>query len=282
MSITLIKVSTLVFYRRVFITGRFHRACNLMFALTGGWFLTATLGQIFSCKPISDSWTFFTHRSGHCPIGITNFQLSLAAINMTLDLVIVCMPLFVISRLHMDIKQKWAVGGIFMLGAFCVVASIVRLYYFVRLSYGSIKDADTPYTRIVTYTILWSFIECCTSIIAACLPTLAPLGRDILGRDNQRLDSIIRSVRSMLALRSSASKTSFDKHQQTGNARFDEHGISCDTWQQSNFCAHLEDCVSGRGDRAFEDKTKLLADAQAFRLQISLPSESLCGLKGTR
>ncbi|KAL9029226.1 MAG: hypothetical protein Q9196_002507 [Gyalolechia fulgens] len=36
---------------------------------------------------------------------------------MTLDLVIVCMPLFVISRLHMDKKQKWAVGGIFMMGA---------------------------------------------------------------------------------------------------------------------------------------------------------------------
>lgn len=77
----------------------------------------------------------------------------------------------------------------------------------------------------------------------------------------------------MLALRSSVSKTSFDKHQQTGNAQSDEHGPSYDTWQQFNPCPHLEDCVSRRGDRTFEDKTKLLADAQAFRLQISLPSE---------
>ncbi|KAL8939047.1 MAG: hypothetical protein Q9216_003576 [Gyalolechia sp. 2 TL-2023] len=81
------------------------------------WCRVTNRGQFFSCKPISDSWTFFQDRTGHCPVGIPDFQLALAAINMSFDLVIVCMPLFVISRLQMDRKRKWAVGGIFMLGA---------------------------------------------------------------------------------------------------------------------------------------------------------------------
>lgn len=82
-----------------------------------GFSLIAVKGQIFSSRPISDSWAPLDHRSGHSVISIPDFQLSLAAINLTLDLVIVCMPLFVIRRLHMDTKRKWAVGGIFMLGA---------------------------------------------------------------------------------------------------------------------------------------------------------------------
>ena len=45
MTISLIKVSTLVFYRRLFTMGRFRRACNLMLALAGGWFLAAILAS---------------------------------------------------------------------------------------------------------------------------------------------------------------------------------------------------------------------------------------------
>lgn len=41
LTITLIKMSTLFFYRRLFTVGRFRQACTLMFILTGGWFLTA-------------------------------------------------------------------------------------------------------------------------------------------------------------------------------------------------------------------------------------------------
>lgn len=281
-SITLIKASTLVFYRRLFTTGRyFQRACILMFGLTVGWFLTSILGQFFSCRPISDSWTFFKDRSGHCPVGIPDFQLSMAAINLIFDIVIVCMPLFVISKLQMDAKRKWAVGGIFALGAFCIVASIVRLYCFARLSSLSPRDASTLYTQTVTNTILWTFTECCTSIIAACLPTLAPLLRD-----SRKLDSVIRTVRSRLGLRSSTSRiTSSDRHPRTGNARSfqNNNAASYDTWQQFDSGPHIERGDVPRSDdddRVFRDKPRPLADARAFQLQVILPSKSQYDLRG--
>ncbi|KAI4137344.1 MAG: hypothetical protein L6R39_007340, partial [Caloplaca ligustica] len=40
-TIALIKVSTLLLYKRLFITPRFHQACNVMFGLTTAWFLTS-------------------------------------------------------------------------------------------------------------------------------------------------------------------------------------------------------------------------------------------------
>lgn len=78
--------------------------------------LTVAQGSMFSSKPISSSWELPGHRTGHSVIDYPVFLLSLAAINMTFDLVLVCLPLFVISRLHLDKRRKWAVAGIFLLG----------------------------------------------------------------------------------------------------------------------------------------------------------------------
>lgn len=270
MTIALIKVSTLVFYRRLFTVGRFRLACSVMFFLTGGWFLAAILGQMFSSTPISDSWTSLEHRTGHSVISIPDFQLSLAAINLALDFTIVCMPLFVISKLHMDRKRKWAVGGIFMLGAFCCVASIIRLYWFVRLKHAP-KDPNTHYTRLVTYNTLWSLTECCTSIIAACLPTFSPLFRN-----NPKLDSVIRSIFSILALKSLRSKgNSSDSHRDAERGGNEGRRASGDTWRKFNFDSNDQRWILKADGHIFEDDSKLLsnAHARAFHLQLDLPSQ---------
>ncbi|KAL8907023.1 MAG: hypothetical protein Q9171_006026 [Xanthocarpia ochracea] len=114
--VTLVKFSTLVLYKRLFITDRLHQTCNLMFCLVGAWFLACVFGQMFSSKPISASWEHPGHRIGRSVINYPVFLISMAAINSALDLVTVCLPLPVISKLHMNTKRKWAVGGVFMLG----------------------------------------------------------------------------------------------------------------------------------------------------------------------
>ena len=68
--------------------------------------------QIFSSKPVSQGWT----KPGHNTINEPAFLLSMGAINMVLDIMTVCLPLFVIRTLHMSLKRKWSVGGIFALG----------------------------------------------------------------------------------------------------------------------------------------------------------------------
>ena len=68
--------------------------------------------QIFSSKPVSQGWT----DPGHNTINLPAFLLSMGAINMVLDIVTVCLPLFVIRTLHMSLKRRWSVAGIFALG----------------------------------------------------------------------------------------------------------------------------------------------------------------------
>lgn len=40
-TIALVKTSTLLLYKRIFVTERFHLACHVMMAVTAGWFLTS-------------------------------------------------------------------------------------------------------------------------------------------------------------------------------------------------------------------------------------------------
>ena len=68
--------------------------------------------QIFSSRPVSQGWT----NPGHNTINEPAFLLSMGAINMVLDIVTVCLPLFVIRTLHMSLKRKWSVAGVFALG----------------------------------------------------------------------------------------------------------------------------------------------------------------------
>ncbi|KAL8852118.1 MAG: hypothetical protein Q9221_002941 [Calogaya cf. arnoldii] len=258
-TIALIKASTLLLYKRLFVTNRFRQACNIVFGLTAGWFLASIFGYFFSHKPVSFGWELPGHDT-HQTINLPVFLLSLAAINMILDLVVICMPLFVIRKLHLDRRRKLAVAGMFLLGGFCVVASIVRLYYFVRL-----KDVPKGpvYTGIVASITIWSFIECCTSIVAACLPTLAPLFRG-----NRRLDSIIRSVRSMLSLRSNLSKSSSDGDGSSRNGRSDNNA-----WRELTANPNHENNIFRSNDLSPEDKRELMTNAHSIQVQKSFRSE---------
>lgn len=56
---------------------------------------------------------------------IVAFSYTRAASSLVLEIVILTFPIPVISRLHLQKRRKIAVGLIFGLGAFCVVASVI-------------------------------------------------------------------------------------------------------------------------------------------------------------
>lgn len=47
-TVALVKVSTLILYKRIFVTKGFHLACLIMMVLTSGWFLTSILVGVSS------------------------------------------------------------------------------------------------------------------------------------------------------------------------------------------------------------------------------------------
>lgn len=123
------------------------------------------------------------------------------------------------------------------------MASIVRLYYFVRLKEipNSTRKSVNPRhgshhltaDGIVYDVEIWSFIEPQLSMVAACLPTLAPLLRG--GRDT---GSIVRSIQSILSLSSASSgkspKQSEDRKYRSSAGGWVEVQASKHAWQKLN------------------------------------------------
>ncbi|MCJ1387900.1 hypothetical protein MMC18_000743 [Xylographa bjoerkii] len=180
LSVSVVKISILLFYKRIFTTPRFHLVANVMIAIITCWFVAFFIVTIFTGKPISYAWTH---------IGTTRYNegaqlVSCGVTNLALDIAVLSLPLPLIHNLHLNTRKKITVAAIFWLGIFCVVSSAVRVFYFVQFSslYNQMANnqpslSDT-FLDILTNSDLWANIEPCTAIVAACLPTLGPLFRN--------------------------------------------------------------------------------------------------------
>jgi hypothetical protein len=73
--------------------------------------------QVFEQFPVSDNWT--TDLSGAHTNFILNysaFLMAWSALDLALDVIILCMPVFVIKTLHLETRRKFSLIGIFALG----------------------------------------------------------------------------------------------------------------------------------------------------------------------
>ena len=168
----LIKISILLFYRRVFAIDSFRRVANVSIALVSIWALLFLLLFIFPVTPISTSWQ--PNTPSHQNYDWTKVLLWHAITNIGLDVYVLCLPLPIIRGLHMSRGRKFAVVGIMWLGSFCVIASCIRLGYVVGVGQEQVYKAGSG-TDAVSEAALWCVIEPCCSVIAGCLPTLGPL-----------------------------------------------------------------------------------------------------------
>lgn len=190
------------------------------------------------------------------------FLITTGVLTIILDLITLSFPLFVIRMLHVTRRKKFVIAGIFLLGALyvifqsklsmagttdtvyssCVVASIIRLPYRVLYlqAVGSIPGGEKHAfdLELVPKILLWGLVEVDLAVVAACLPTYAPLLHD------RALESVVRSARSIISLRSRESGSSGSRRRR-GNVEDEE---AKDAWldAQTNHYA-LADHVSNSG-----------------------------------
>ncbi|RYP73134.1 hypothetical protein DL771_003770 [Monosporascus sp. 5C6A] len=98
--------------------------------------------------------------------------------DLILDLVILLLPLPSIWNLSMAAGRKLAVTGIFLVGMMSVVASIFRLAIYLTVLYKG-YGAGYDINRTATTMLWWSMLEGALAAIAACLPTLSFLFKDV-------------------------------------------------------------------------------------------------------
>ncbi|KAI1345529.1 hypothetical protein F5Y01DRAFT_323098 [Xylaria sp. FL0043] len=192
-----VKISILLFYKRIFATRVFRRYVWAAIALITTWCILFFLLVLAQIDPIAFPLTAVSLRFND-----TAFGLAQVATSFALDILVLCLPLPVISRLNMKTRRKMALILIFWLGAFCAVAAIVRTVLLDQ----SIREviASNAYQRVSNQSKQYIFlvVEPNTSILAASLPTYGPLFSG--GRTPE---SLFRSFRSFFSIRSGNRKS---------------------------------------------------------------------------
>jgi hypothetical protein len=168
LSITAIKLSVLAFYWRLFeIKARI--AIYVVTAAAITWCISILLCVIFNCIPVKAAWDI-TVQGAHC-ISIRAIYLGGSVPNVCLDLIIVLMPLPYVWRLHAPLAQRIVLAGMFALGTFIAVVSLVRLIIFLQIPIATQGDVTYNFREI----IVWSIVEVNIGLSCACLPSLKPV-----------------------------------------------------------------------------------------------------------
>ncbi|CAI7663307.1 unnamed protein product [Penicillium manginii] len=194
------KMSLLLLYYRIFgVVRGFRWALYASCFLVIAYFISCTIVSIKSCAPVSKFWD--PSLPGYCIDEIAFFRWNGLA-NMLLDVLVLCLPYPMAWRLQTSVRQKLILTGIFFLGSFVCIVSVLRI---VSFDFLSLEDA----TYVSVNPSTWSSIEQSVGVICACLPTLRPLVRSLSGcskniSEERDISTAVSSNRSSFPLRDSA------------------------------------------------------------------------------
>jgi hypothetical protein len=125
------KVAILVMYCRVFPLRSFRISAWIIGTITTFWSLMFIFICIFQCNPIPRAWNLTI--PGKC-LNLRGIFIGNAVPNIVTDVLILAMPVYHVWKLHLRQAQRVALTGIFLLGAFVIVASIYRFTTILKLN----------------------------------------------------------------------------------------------------------------------------------------------------
>ena len=111
----MVKISILLLYHRIFDTLNFKRINLIVGIACISWLIAALLCIAFQCHTNAERYNADSLFSDQC-IDLKAYWIAVTASNMALDLIILCMPLYMVWHLRLANHQKIALSGIFALG----------------------------------------------------------------------------------------------------------------------------------------------------------------------
>ncbi|KAB8216240.1 hypothetical protein BDV33DRAFT_157672 [Aspergillus novoparasiticus] len=149
-----IKISILLLYRRIFTVRNFRIASLITGGLVMSWCLAVFITVLLQCRPIALNWN--KTLEGTC-IDPKQFFFGNAISNLLIDVVILALPIPMVLQLQLRLSQKLTILGIFLLGGFVCVASVMRV---VTLDIFETMDTSCMFPLLLlesnrTQLILW-------------------------------------------------------------------------------------------------------------------------------
>ncbi|KAL8852305.1 MAG: hypothetical protein Q9221_002801 [Calogaya cf. arnoldii] len=176
----LIKLSILLFYRRIFTMHR--RAFQIAFYVLGTYTLLLTIMTFFvyllQCLPVSLFWEI-AYRiegvqpphpiTGHCLSQQAHIVPTLLVANTMSDVALMVLPAVGLWNLSLPTAKKVGLFFVFSLGAFVTIVGAIRIVYGFKVTF----DDDVPWVKADLFN--WTAVECCVGTVCASLPPMAPL-----------------------------------------------------------------------------------------------------------
>ena len=114
-TITIVKLSILVLYRRIFSTVAFKKSTLVVGGAVMLWFIVALFTDLFQCQPFEAAFNPELLFTNQC-INLQAYYWGITASNLCLDIIMLYMPLYMVWGLQLRTRQKIALSGIFLLG----------------------------------------------------------------------------------------------------------------------------------------------------------------------
>ncbi|KAF2802468.1 uncharacterized protein BDZ99DRAFT_337144, partial [Mytilinidion resinicola] len=161
-----VKVSILLFYLRLNPDKTFRRVAFAIMTFDVVYSFVSIVVATFGCTPIAGGWDLLIKSS--C-VNKKAYYYVAAVCNIVTDFATLGLPVRMCLRLNVSRRQRWLLLGLFGVGSFACIISIVRLVTMLP----SLHSID--FTRYKVQVAGWAEVEINTGIICACLPTLKPL-----------------------------------------------------------------------------------------------------------
>ncbi|KAK1255966.1 hypothetical protein MKX07_008225 [Trichoderma sp. CBMAI-0711] len=140
--ITIVKLSILSFYLRVFPNSTLRIATQIVIGIVSLWGLGSVLMFFFVCRPFEATWNPLV--GGTCADRIATF-LAVGAYNIISDIIILALPLRTIWTLNTRSQMKVALTVLFLTGLLVSVVAVCRVITLTHLNMDN-----------VTGTMVWA------------------------------------------------------------------------------------------------------------------------------
>ncbi|KAK3994340.1 hypothetical protein QBC44DRAFT_286084 [Cladorrhinum sp. PSN332] len=166
--VNFIKFSILCMYLRFAVTGTLRYACLGLIGLHVVFFIISLAVTLAQCQPLEKMWDLTGLAPGSC-INTTAFFYFTSGFNILTDILIFALPIKTLIGINRPRNEKYALVGVFCIGAFATVIAIIRLHTIVLYT-----TAADPFRESILVN-LWSVLEVNIGIICASAPALKPL-----------------------------------------------------------------------------------------------------------
>ncbi|KAH7384531.1 hypothetical protein BKA66DRAFT_80135 [Pyrenochaeta sp. MPI-SDFR-AT-0127] len=170
---TLVRISTILLYLRIFPIRTFSIFCWVFLALNVAYALATFVVALLICRPIDYTWDP-TIPGGYCG---SREQLYMwhGTQNLLHDIILVAMPMPLLWKLHLPIGKKVSLIVIFAMGLSICVLTLART---IEVSNGSVARITQDYVSVALLTML----EPLLGVINCSLPVLRPVGQKLFAK----------------------------------------------------------------------------------------------------